>query len=68
MPDERPIVKCKSSIYQGMLTIDLDDGDWKLWSVHISIIFDKDARPMHGLTGISAGERNHGIVHLRLDN
>lgn len=58
-------MQCKSTIYHGMVSIEIDDGDWKRWNVYIGIIFEDDGRIMNDTYSIHAGERIHGAVYVR---
>lgn len=55
-------MKCRSSIYHGWISIQIDDGDWKLWGVTFSIIIEDDGE-IRDLIQIHAGERHSGIVY-----
>lgn len=56
---------CKSSIFHGMLTIEITDGDWKMWDVRITILYEDDGQMMNDAYSIHAGERVHGNFYVR---
>lgn len=48
-----------------MLTIEITDGDWKMWDVRITILYEDDGKMMNDAYSVHAGERVHGNFYVR---
>lgn len=59
-------MKCETDIFHGMLTIEITDGNWRMWDVRLTIIYEPDGQMMNNIVSIHAGERYHGVIHLRI--
>lgn len=59
-------MKCETDIFQGMLTIEITDGNWRMWDVRITIMYVNDGSMMNNMINIHAGERAHGGIYWRL--